>query len=1427
MKRPKQGIALLLCLLMIVTSAMPAFAMDAKFTDIEGHWAKGRIQSAADSGLIKGYIDGSFRPNNTISRVEFFALVNRGYKFTQKKSITYGDIQEDAWYVNEIEKATAAGYIDLEAGGMVEPDRPITREEAAAIIAKVEKLYAVSLEPVFNDDAQADEMNKNAIIAVSEAKIMTGYPNGDFDPKGNIKRAEAIVTISRSMAHESKENFVYYEEKTYGNDSSKTIVDGNVIVTKSGATLKNLVINGHLTIGSQVGEGEVYLEDVEVKGATLVYGGGVNSIYLNNVKMNAVYVDKALNSVRLVASGNTDIKDVVARSKVELREKNLTTNAKGFDKLLVEEQVLGDKKVIVTVLSGTLSTVDIKGKNVDLITSTSARITKLTVDGESTRILGRGIITSASVNANAVTFDQQPRDLNVSTGFNKPMIKTPTATTSSGGSSGGGSSSGGSSSGGSSGGGGTTPSPVVIDTPAELADAIASSGSTVTLGGNISGDVTAKRTNSGALIINFSGYSINGDLEITADNASAITLNSSASEEISGDFTVDAKNASVTNNVSVGGKAVLKNVAYNSYDANKPHGRGIDVKGRAKVVIAPTVTNVIINIQSIFPIVLQGTVSEVNVEAEGASAIVQGTVKKVNIKKGAKDAKIQLTASAQVTSMKMDEPVTVLAENINTVVINIDTTGEVQQVIKKVAHLVHFNENGGDTVPSPSFIYIENGEDLGMLPSTPIRNGYVFTEWNTEATGNSGQSVTESTTVNSAATYYARWNEVVADTYTVSFESNGGTFVAPQAGLASGGNTTLSTTPTRTDGYTFAGWYTDDATFTTEFTGATPVTADITVYAKWVKSTYSVYFDANGGSDLANGSVTAGQMLTLPTAPTRAGYTFAGWHTSIDLVDVFVESTSIHKDMTLYAKWTVDSPTTYTVTFETNGGSEIVAKEIPENAIIVLPSSPSRVNYEFVGWYTDAGLTTAFVKGAVIAGDTTLYAKWVQGSYKISFDANGGSLVSPIKVTAGGTVVMPTTDPTKLGYSFGGWFMDSKFETPFTSQTVVAQDLLLLAKWTAATYIISFDTVGGNSISPMQVTAGQAITLPTPVRGSDVFTGWYLKGDLIDASTPITSDITLSAGWDHPTTTTYTVSFDTRGGTPTTIAPITVTPGSLITNMPSDPTRGTDTFSGWYLDAGYQKKFDKGTPIMGDMTLHAGWNITPPATTYTVSFDANGGSMVMPIANITPGATIVLPPDPSKTGYIFDGWYKDNVTFNNEFFGKNDAPLETPTPVNENIMLYADWIVKSPSYYTVMFDENGGSTVSDISNVTSGATVVLPTTTKAGTAFRGWFETELYLTEFTGVSTVNKNLELHACFTTSSATFVATFKDGDATVAVETTTGGGSVVAIPADPAPKVDFTFDGWFAGNPATQTEEKVTTLTKIYTDLIIHARWIPKGN
>ena len=204
-----------------------------------------------------------------------------------------------------------------------------------------------------------------------------------------------------------------------------------------------------------------------------------------------------------------------------------------------------------------------------------------------------------------------------------------------------------------------------------------------------------------------------------------------------------------------------------------------------------------------------------------------------------------------------------------------------------------------------------------------------------------------------------------AKEYTVTFK-NGNETVATQPVVA-GFNAKVPDAPT---GDTeFNGWY-SDAALTQPFDFGKVITEDTTVYANWVKN-YTVTFNSNGGSSVQAKTVREGANVAVPTAPT--GETeFNGWYSDAALTTPFNFGSVINADTTVYAKWIKK----YTVTFNTNGGTAVDAAIVKEGMNVTMPAEPRKDDADFVGWYSDAALTTPFNFGSVINKDTTVYAKW-------------------------------------------------------------------------------------------------------------------------------------------------------------------------------------------------------------------------------------------------------------------------------------------------------------------------------------------------------------------------------------------------------------------------------------------------------------------
>ena len=311
------------------------------------------------------------------------------------------------------------------------------------------------------------------------------------------------------------------------------------------------------------------------------------------------------------------------------------------------------------------------------------------------------------------------------------------------------------------------------------------------------------------------------------------------------------------------------------------------------------------------------------------------------------------------------------------------------------SHTVTFNSNGGTGSMSPQVANVPTALTL----NTFTRTGYTFAGWNTVA-GGTGTSYANGVIYDFSADLplYAQWT---ANTYSVTFDANGGTTPVPTSKVVTFGSTysTLATT-TRT-GYTLVGWFTA-ATGGTQVTSGTSVTtaSNHTLFAQWTANSYTVTFDANGGTTPAPTSkvVTFGSAYGTLATTTRTGYTFVGWFTAASggtqVTTASIVSTA--SNHTLFAQWTAN---TYTVTFDANGGTTPTpaSKSVTFGSAYGTLATTTRTGYTFVGWFTAASGGTQVTTASIVstASNHTLFAQWTANTYTVTFDANGGTTPVP------------------------------------------------------------------------------------------------------------------------------------------------------------------------------------------------------------------------------------------------------------------------------------------------------------------------------------------------------------------------------------------------------------------------------------------------
>ena len=287
-------------------------------------------------------------------------------------------------------------------------------------------------------------------------------------------------------------------------------------------------------------------------------------------------------------------------------------------------------------------------------------------------------------------------------------------------------------------------------------------------------------------------------------------------------------------------------------------------------------------------------------------------------------------------------------------------------------------------------------------------------------------------------------------------------------------------------GYTQVGWSTvDGGEKVYGFEDVYTQNEALTLYPVWNTNKYTITFDTNGGSEIAPITQDYGTEITAPDNPTRKGYTFKGW-------DKEIPKTMPAENITVKAQWEINQ---YTITFDTNGGSEIAPITQDYGTEITAPDNPTRKGYTFKGWDKEIPKTMP-------AENITLKAQWEINQYTITFDTNGGSEIAPITQDYGTEITAPA-NPTRKGYTFKGWDK----EIP---KTMPAENITVKAQWKINQYTITFDTNGGSDIAPITQDYGTEITAPdNPTRKGYTFKGW----DKEIPETMPAENITITARW--------------------------------------------------------------------------------------------------------------------------------------------------------------------------------------------------------------------------------------------------------------------------------------------------------------------------
>ena len=624
-------------------------------------------------------------------------------------------------------------------------------------------------------------------------------------------------------------------------------------------------------------------------------------------------------------------------------------------------------------------------------------------------------------------------------------------------------------------------------------------------------------------------------------------------------------------------------------------------------------------------------------------------------------------------------------------------------------YTVTFNAYGG--FPTPDEQHVKSGEKA-VLPVEPTLKGYTFAFWYLGEDEQNATAYDFNTPVTENITLTAKWN---INKYTVTFNSYGGTPVPPVQEVEYGLTATKPADPTL-KGYTFAFWYLgEDEQNATAYDFDTPVTENITLTAKWNINKYTVTFNTDGGTPVPPAQeVEYGLTATEPAAPKKTGYTFDGWYLGDEKYDF---SAAVEQNITLTAKWEAKKANVHLMIFKSGDLSTPIVnvpyatdKLAGDTIDLAEIDLSSYLDFDFEidgGWYDDGlfNLYKKYVNGEQENKPAALTELQITGNWQnlklivtelvpVVYYMSDADRVADNRLfatTARVGSALPTANAptaTREGYTFTFWSREGQLGTDVTGQTVNGWTNLV-ANWKVTPHNIYAYARLNSYVAPLTtnefdtpVTLNEA-TLSRLGLGSYNSLGYISIGSFTFDAMPLTSDLyfaddaELSAVAEKLAT---DIALET--GVSDKIAE------KIAWTALYKTVNEEDMAPGYPAEAGYQ--------LSGNLNLA------------TVMFEANGENVTgMPAVNYTyddileihdfyfTGDTFTLPADPTREGYIFEGWSVTVIPAENDADhldadGADDAADETLLKAGDTytitaggVVFTAQWEARTDTPYTV------------------------------------------------------------------------------------------------------------------------------------------------
>ena len=753
-------------------------------------------------------------------------------------------------------------------------------------------------------------------------------------------------------------------------------------------------------------------------------------------------------------------------------------------------------------------------------------------------------------------------------------------------------------------------------------------------------------------------------------------------------------------------------------------------------------------------------------------------------------------------------------ENSTTVALTEDVTLTAQWGVMAYS-IEYYIDDILDPVATQNYNYGQT-----IVPYTYVKEGYDVSDWVVFPRGSLPETMPARSLAVSATT--------TPHTYTITYKLDGGTVeTANPTTYTIESDTFTLNNPTKT-GYTFAGWtLAGEYTKVMNVTVAKGSTGDLEYTANWTVNKYKLTYTVDG-NEKSTQEVNYNAEVTVSANETKTGYTFSGW-SSENVTIANGKFTMPDNDVTISGSFTAN---TYTVKFDPNGGSgtmEDMSFKYDE-AQNLTANSFTNEGYNFTGWKIAGTETTLGDEQNVnnltteANGVITLVAQWGVNQYTITFDTKGGSTVSAITANYGDDVTAPA-DPTREGYLFGGWDQD-------IPATMPAKSFTINAKWISYLDMIeAMNNFEGSNLGTARgyyallndqqkqsgnakladlveaIKAADAAALKAKVEEKVVSTNDKLIVDGVKVA-----ELTLNGASvdvrlveeDYLAFKMRSVPFLTELFTFEEITSIQVGGQAAIETITQDA-----LMLAVAAEAGVDlsQALEVTVSVLDGKTMNVVLNAKTPegiaySVTYTlgffndhhnVSWDADGGTLSGEYTNgSTAYGTAITAPAAAKTGYTFAGWDNDvHATM-----GKTDLSFKALWTANE---------------YTVSFDPDGGSVCSDQKATFNEKYGTLPTPTRTGYTFDGWFDGENKVDADTVFATAD-DVELKAHWTINSYNVI--YKVDNETVKTESVEYNAT---IPAYTYTKTGYTVSAWTGlpgVMPANDVTVTATTTINTYT-------------